>query len=67
MGGTKTSFMKNVFSGDIPESLLHHFPFFNTPREEEFRLVAQSIGDWLKENVDPMKLDDEANEAPKLI
>ncbi|MEY4064635.1 MAG: hypothetical protein RIR26_843 [Pseudomonadota bacterium] len=59
MGATKTSFMKSVFSGSTPESLLHHFPFFNTPREEEFRLVSQSIGDWLKENVDPMKLDDE--------
>lgn len=59
MSGTKTSFMKSVFSGNIPETLLHHYPFFNTPREEEFRLVSQSIGDWLKEHVDPMKLDDE--------
>lgn len=59
MGGTKTSFMKNVFNGHVPESQLHHFPFFNTPREEEFRLVSQSISDWMKENVDPMKLDDE--------
>ncbi|NBO38765.1 acyl-CoA dehydrogenase [bacterium] len=59
MGGTKTSFMKNVFNGTIQESLLHHFPFFNTNREEEFRLVSQSVGDWLKDNVDAMKLDDE--------
>jgi acyl-CoA dehydrogenase family member 9 len=59
MSGTKSSFMKGVFNGDISETLLHHYPFFNTPREEEFRLVSQSIGDWLKEHVDPMKLDDE--------
>lgn len=59
MSATKTSFMKSVFSGQIPETLLHHYPFFNTPREEEFRLVSQSIGDWLKEHVDPMKLDDD--------
>jgi acyl-CoA dehydrogenase family protein 9 len=59
MGSSKSSFMKNVFNGTIQESYLHHFPFFTTNREEEFRLVSQSIGDWLKENVDPMKLDDE--------
>jgi len=67
MGAGKSSFMKSVFNGTIPESQLHHFPFFNTNREEEFRLVSQSIGDWLKDNVDPMKLDDEKKLSPEIL
>jgi len=67
MSGSKTSFMKGVFNGAVQESQLHHFPFFNTNREEDFRLVAQSVSDWLKENVDPMKLDDEKKIPPHVL
>ena len=59
MAESKKSFMKGLFNGTIDETHLHHFPFFNTPRESDFTMMFDSINDWLKENVDSMKFDDE--------
>ncbi len=49
--------MKQVFNGHLPENLLHHYPLFETPRENEFHLMSQSILDWAKQNIDSLKLD----------
>lgn len=67
MSATKPSFMKNLFNGTIHETALHHFPFFKTPREDDFRLMHQSIEDWLKENADAMKFDDEKKLPAEVI
>ena len=67
MSATKPSFMKNLFNGTITETMLHHFPFFNTPRENDFRMMRQSIEDWMKENVDSMKFDDEKKLPPEVL
>ncbi|MCA2961815.1 MAG: acyl-CoA dehydrogenase family protein [Silvanigrellales bacterium] len=66
MPGAKTSFMKSLFNGSINETLLHHYPFYNTPREDDFRLMHTSIEDWLKGSVDAMKFDDE-KKLPKEV
>lgn len=54
-----TSFMKSLFNGTINETLLHHYPFFDTPREADYALMHQSIDEWCRENVDAMTFDDE--------
>lgn len=59
MAVSKFSFMKGLFSGNITETALHHFPFFNTPRETDYHLMSQSIENWLKEHADSAKFDDE--------
>jgi alkylation response protein AidB-like acyl-CoA dehydrogenase len=61
------SFMKSLFNGSMNESLLHHFPFFNTPREEDFSLMYKSIDEWCKENVNAMKFDDDKKLPPEVL
>ena len=67
MSASKFSFMKGLFNGTIQEASLHHFPFFNTTREDDFRLMHDSIEQWLKENVDSMKFDDEKKLPPEVL
>lgn len=55
----KFSFMKTIFNGHINEGSLHHYPFFNTNREEDYRIMANAIADWMKNNVDSKKFDQE--------
>ncbi|WP_338636363.1 acyl-CoA dehydrogenase family protein [Spirobacillus cienkowskii] len=63
---TQFSFMKNIFNGHIPEKSLHHFPFFNTNRENDYILMYNSINDWMKQNVNSLKFDQE-KKLPKDI
>ncbi|BBH51706.1 acyl-CoA dehydrogenase family protein [Fluviispira sanaruensis] len=65
-GNTKFSFMKSIFNGHISEKSLHHYPFFNTNRENDYTLMANSINDWMKQNVDSLKFDQE-KKLPKEI
>ena len=64
---SKFSFMKNLFNGHIPDNYLHKFPFFNTPRENDFTLMADSIKDWVKQNVDSLKFDQDKKLPPEVI
>ena len=64
---SKFSFMKNMFNGHIPETHLHHFPFFTTEREDDFRLMSGSIADWLKANVNSLKFDQDKKLPPEII
>ena len=64
---SKFSFMKNIFNGHIPEKSLHHYPFFNTHRENDYSLMASSINDWMKQNVDSLKFDQEKKLPPEII
>lgn len=57
--GSKFSFMKNVFNGEVSETHLHQFPFFTTPRETDFKLMGSSIEEWLDQSCDGMKFDDD--------
>jgi acyl-CoA dehydrogenase family member 9 len=67
MADSKKSFMKGLFTGSIDETHLHHFPFFNTPREADFSMMYESIQDWLKENVNSMKFDDDKKLSPECM
>lgn len=58
MSANKYSFMKSIFNGHVNEAMLHHFPYFDSPREDDFNLVSKTVADWLQENVDPRKLDE---------
>jgi acyl-CoA dehydrogenase family protein 9 len=64
---SKFSFMKNIFNGHIPETHLHHYPFFTSDREEDFRLLYSSLDEWMKQNVDSLKFDQEKKLPPELI
>lgn len=64
---SKFSFMKNIFNGHIPEGHLHHYPFFTTDRENDFKLMADSMVDWMKQNVDSLKFDQEKKLPPEII
>jgi acyl-CoA dehydrogenase family protein 9 len=64
---TKFSFMKNMFNGHIPDSYLHQFPFFNTEKESDFKLMHDSIHDWLKQNVDSLKFDQDKKLPPEVL
>ena len=66
-GNTKFSFMKNIFNGHIPEKSLHHYPFFNTNRENDYMMMANSINDWMKQNVNSLKFDQEKKLPSEII
>lgn len=67
MSQSKYSFMKSVFNGQVNEGMLHHFPFFDSPREEEYALINKTIADWMKENVDSRKIDAGKGLDPNLL
>jgi len=67
MPGVKSSFMKSLFNGSFNESQLHNYPFFDTPGESDFRLMHRSIEDWIKENCDAMKFDDDKKLPPEVV
>jgi acyl-CoA dehydrogenase family member 9 len=67
MTSAKTSFMKELFHGNINEEVLHHFPFFNSERETDYRAMHGAIDSWAKENIDAMKFDDEKKLPPEVI
>ena len=56
---SNSSFMKAIFNGDIEEKTLLSYPFFNTSRESDFQMMAESIQSWLKENVNSEKFEDD--------
>ena len=62
-----SGFMKNIFNGDIAESALHHFPFFNTNREDDYKLMAESILEWMGKNVDSLKIDHDKKLTPEIL
>ena len=63
----KHSFMKSLFNGHIPEIYLHNFPFFNSERENEYKLFSDSIQNWLKKNIDSLKFDKEKKLPDEII
>lgn len=63
----KFSFMKSIFNGNITEEYLHQFPFFTSSREEDFKLMSSSIEDWMKQNVDSLKIDQEKKLPPNVL
>ena len=67
MGDSKRSYIKGLFAGEIHESYLHHYPFFNSPRETDFRMMYDAVDAWAKENVNAMKFDDDKKLPPELL
>ncbi|MBX9703558.1 MAG: hypothetical protein K2X39_05340, partial [Silvanigrellaceae bacterium] len=63
----KFGFMKSLFNGNINEIALHHYPFFNTNRENDFNVMHQAINDFLKDNVDSKKFDEDKKLPPEFI
>lgn len=63
----KFSFMKSIFNGSITEEYLHQFPFFTTSQEDDFKLMSNSIEDWVKHNVNSLKIDEEKKLNPNIL
>jgi acyl-CoA dehydrogenase family protein 9 len=59
--------MKNIFNGHIPEQNLHHYPFFNTNREKDYMMMANAIGDWMKQNVNSLQFDHDKKLPPEMM
>ncbi len=56
-----------MFNGRIPHGHLYQFPFFTSNRESDFKLMHDSISDWMKQNVDSLKFDQEKKLPPEII
>ena len=62
---SKFSFMKNIFNGKYLKNhyIITHFLILT---ENDYLLMASSINDWMKQNVDSLKFDQEKNFHLKL-
>ena len=56
---THSSFMKSIFQGALEDSKLHNYPFFTTPKEDDFKMMHSAVDKWLKDVVDAEKFDEE--------
>lgn len=65
---TETScFMKGLFNNCISEDLLKNYPFFHSEKEEDYKMMHESIKGWLEENVNSAKFDEEKKLPSEVI